>query len=774
MAGLLHAQNDSTLLLAPERLTEQDIMFKERNSREVMTTTGTGSGTPENPAYLPYSTWVITSEDILRYGFVTLVDVLKAAPGIRVSQPGNALEGETFLMRGQVGNQFVKIMINGVPIKPSVAVGMPIGAQIPIRQADRIEVMYGPASVSYGGEACVGVVNIIMKETERPIFTQADLSFGSQGYSNLDLSFGGKLLSGKNIIRFSIFGSSTVRRGTDVYDLNPELYRLDQYRPIGLTPEQVYDRNPNFINNSYSLSDVPILSQLSHESRLLGVGASWRGLQVSYLQMNRRDMSCLGFNPLARSYTNSGDELSERISMFTANYQKKWGRLQTNNTVSFNDYTIFGTSSTTFIFDQYNEALYLANRPQTLSEQGVDSVINQVNFPLLSSGQRYASAFSGDVRIESRNHARIWRQLWAESTGMVAFLVGSPYQNRYRVPIAIGSSIDDPLFSPFGYNLTTEVDASLSGQLAWHGSKFRGLAGVSVNRGAGINLRLGASYVLDTMFTFYANYATGHKWVNFHEASNSNISDEGGGAYFFSLSPAFNTAQTFNNFEAGVRVGETAYFSEVSFFSQRSYDLIRAGTMEIIELPTQSYYDRVRVGYKQLPGWGQRIWGIQSRLVLQAEQNTTSKGRTSERRIRWRGECFVQYTRGRERWSGTGALTDAPFNTPRWLVQMRSSGRAGRFQLTTTYTRQSSVLSKQILHASSRPRVGGALTYPAFGSWDIKISSYLNKNFALYAMCTNLFNIDAYGLDATGSSDDLAMPIQQGRQFRAGVSYSMN
>ncbi|MFK8007935.1 MAG: TonB-dependent receptor plug domain-containing protein, partial [Saprospiraceae bacterium] len=84
---------------------------------------------------LPFSIHVIPKEEIRDNGYRTLVDALKMAPGIKISQPGNALEGETFLMRGLMGNTYTKILINGNPIKPVVVRGMPIGAQLPIQQA---------------------------------------------------------------------------------------------------------------------------------------------------------------------------------------------------------------------------------------------------------------------------------------------------------------------------------------------------------------------------------------------------------------------------------------------------------------------------------------------------------------------------------------------------------------------------------------------------------------------------------------------------------------
>ncbi|MFN5238810.1 MAG: TonB-dependent receptor, partial [Bacteroidota bacterium] len=200
------AQEENALRLTPERLNENDVMNIDLSRNETVVISATRS--PEKANEQPFSVWVITAEEILQNGFVTLGDVLRAAPGIRVSQPGNALEGETFMVRGVSGNQYMKILINDVPIKAAVAPGMSIGAQLPVRQAKRIEVVYGPSGPTYGEEACAGVINIILKETERPVYTQADLSFGRFNYNSLDLMFGGKLGRDRNIFRYSIYGSS--------------------------------------------------------------------------------------------------------------------------------------------------------------------------------------------------------------------------------------------------------------------------------------------------------------------------------------------------------------------------------------------------------------------------------------------------------------------------------------------------------------------------------------------------------------------------------------
>lgn len=241
---LISAQTDTARLLSAEKLGFKDIFSRDIGLQKPRALAATRS--VEDLDQLPFTVWTISADDILRFGFVTLGDVLRAAPGIRVSQPGNAVEGETFLVRGLAGNQHVKVLINDVPITPTGAHGIPIGAQLPIRQAERIEVIYGPNSVLYGNDACAAVVNIVLKETERPVYTQADLSFGTTGFNNLDLTFGGKMGSGRNIFRFNLYGTSTVREKWDVYDEPTLTHNPSRYHILGLNSYD-YITNRNFL-----------------------------------------------------------------------------------------------------------------------------------------------------------------------------------------------------------------------------------------------------------------------------------------------------------------------------------------------------------------------------------------------------------------------------------------------------------------------------------------------------------------------------------------------
>ena len=98
------------------------------------------------------------------------------------------------------------ILINGLPIKPSAVIGMPILAQLPIRQAERIEIIYGPAAAVYGADAVSGVINIITREAEKGTFVLGDVSLGQQEFQNTDFIIGGKTGKNKNIMQYSFYG----------------------------------------------------------------------------------------------------------------------------------------------------------------------------------------------------------------------------------------------------------------------------------------------------------------------------------------------------------------------------------------------------------------------------------------------------------------------------------------------------------------------------------------------------------------------------------------
>ncbi|MDP5139108.1 MAG: TonB-dependent receptor plug domain-containing protein, partial [Spirosomaceae bacterium] len=164
-----YAQADSTVLNL-DKLYWEDIQFEKKRLLDVVIS---GSRTEEERKDVTDKVYVITKQEIHDNGYYTLVDVMASLPGIRTSQPGSGQEGETFYMRGLQGNTYAKILINDIPFKAFISKSIGISSQLPIRQAERIEVIYGTKASIYGVDASAGIINIILpqgKELENGTF----------------------------------------------------------------------------------------------------------------------------------------------------------------------------------------------------------------------------------------------------------------------------------------------------------------------------------------------------------------------------------------------------------------------------------------------------------------------------------------------------------------------------------------------------------------------------------------------------------------------------
>jgi outer membrane receptor protein involved in Fe transport len=267
---------------------------------------------PEVPDELPVRTYVVTHKDIVLNGYTSLVDVLKTIPGFRTSQPGSGLLGETFLMRGMLGNVHTRILINGVSIRPVASPGMPLGAQLPIRQAERIEIILGPASSLYGADAMAGVINIVLPEISRPVEVDASVALNSGKSDEVHLSLGGKIGSKKNIVNYLFYGSNKVVGELNL-DTDSELFSVDD--SASLTSPFYKGRG-----------NTPEVRDLVHESRMVGVKADYRGFSINGQALYRSDHSAIGSHPGVIAYHDPNTYIAENIYNASLQYNKRFGK----------------------------------------------------------------------------------------------------------------------------------------------------------------------------------------------------------------------------------------------------------------------------------------------------------------------------------------------------------------------------------------------------------------------------------------------------------------
>ncbi len=98
---------------------------------------------------------VVNSDEIVKYGDTSVLDVLKRVPGITVDQAGGGLR-----MRGLSGN-YTQILINGERAPAGFTID-----QIPPDMIEKIEVLRA-ASAEYSTQSIAGTINVITKKTVR-------------------------------------------------------------------------------------------------------------------------------------------------------------------------------------------------------------------------------------------------------------------------------------------------------------------------------------------------------------------------------------------------------------------------------------------------------------------------------------------------------------------------------------------------------------------------------------------------------------------------------
>jgi len=135
---------------------------------------------------------VVTAEEIRNLGARTLEEVLRVLPGFDVLT--DSLGRSRVVLRGiEPGgsSETVLLQFNGVPLNEDLNGGATlINLDLPVDHVKRIEVVRGPASALYGGNAFAGVVNIVSSGLEDFEGIGLEAGLGSFATHRLELRLG--------------------------------------------------------------------------------------------------------------------------------------------------------------------------------------------------------------------------------------------------------------------------------------------------------------------------------------------------------------------------------------------------------------------------------------------------------------------------------------------------------------------------------------------------------------------------------------------------------
>ena len=167
--------------------------------------------------HAPTGITIITADDIRKFGYRTLADILKGVRGFYVSYDRNYhyLGMRGFSFPGDYGTRFI-FMIDGHRINDAIYQQSYIGTEFPldIDLIEKIEIVRGPSSSLYGSSALFGIVNIITKKGK--VFDGAEVTTetASNETYKTRLTFGKAFEGGRSFVTSGSFYSS---RGQNLF-----------------------------------------------------------------------------------------------------------------------------------------------------------------------------------------------------------------------------------------------------------------------------------------------------------------------------------------------------------------------------------------------------------------------------------------------------------------------------------------------------------------------------------------------------------------------------
>ena len=761
------------LTLDPEIVDDEGIISYHRRAKKLID--------------VPANVYIIDQQEILEQGYLTLVDVLENVPGIMTSQPGNALDGELFMMRGLSGNYYCKILINNLPIQPSAVGGMPIGGQLPIRQAERIEIIFGPASANYGGDAMAGVINIITKKTNKTSVIQADLTVGNNQYKQLNMFYAGRLGRVKKHIQYAIFANYSQQVTVNLDGYNDSLFNPRNYCTIQRTPLD-YTKFNNFESED-SLGLKPVRRELKQESFMLGGTLEFNRFKFGYLAMNRTAHSALGQNTGVVSYADPSTLYGEKIHRISGSYEIKKTGFSSITNVSWLNYRMNNSSSQRKIISTDDMLTYEV--AQLRDEAQGDMIYrNQVEKNLTKRGKSYMYAGSDDLLIEELMTFDLSFDGKNLKKHEVQFTGGFNIQYSGNLPVIDDSEtpFDQPYYMFSGKRYYSN-DSTISSnplnyyntgaflQGFWTYNKINFLLGVrydyhSIYKNF-VNPRVAINYKFNKRLAVHTAYNTAHRTPSsFYSGFSYSLAIDNTGLIDNDLNEELK-AERLQSIEAGVLYRTSSKNQvDVTMFYTTITDKVEKEISRKIEYSAdqQQYARFVNNGYAN-----------------RAKTNIASvKISVFTKSLVWdllssKVSFSANYSKEFFEEGVEGSPSTHVFNVPNYFADWHLSYRLPindvklSFEVNQIYS--SSYYQGYIERESINDNVQVTKTEhiaPSYYLLDLGFR-YVTASvrLELFAYVRNIFSQKYGGISATGSPNDIYINPQQGRRLQLGVSYRL-
>jgi vitamin B12 transporter len=139
----------------------------------------TAARMPQPIATLTADLTVIDEDAIAGLGTRSFVELLQGQPGVEIVQNGGPGTNSGVFLRGANRGQTL-LLVDGLRVSSST-IGAPTLEAIPLDQAERIEILRGPASSLYGADAIGGVIQVFTRRPGPGVSGRLSGGYGTDG-----------------------------------------------------------------------------------------------------------------------------------------------------------------------------------------------------------------------------------------------------------------------------------------------------------------------------------------------------------------------------------------------------------------------------------------------------------------------------------------------------------------------------------------------------------------------------------------------------------------
>lgn len=317
--------------------------------------------TPTEASKVGSSVSVITEEDIQKQSKTYLKDYLEQVTGVNMTQTGSPGGVTGISIRG-ANQSYVKVLVDGMDLSdPSGTQVVTQFENLLVGDVSRIEVLKGPQSTLYGGDAIGGVISINTKAASKPGFSQSgNAEYGTYNSARGAYTAGYAANNGSNIA-FTVQGVDTDGFSARRLINGVPDYEDDGYRNLTISGRGEYVLSDSVsvffaartldAHNEYDQSWNPSVSgdTVQHAGRVGANVSLFNGqlqnmVALQGMKMERDDFEVGGTPGYDRSWYDSdrvkGEykgvlTISDRIStLFGADFEKTGMQFQASPVVS--------------------------------------------------------------------------------------------------------------------------------------------------------------------------------------------------------------------------------------------------------------------------------------------------------------------------------------------------------------------------------------------------------------------------------------------------------